>query len=223
MLHSVPNQATRAADVTGAHVFRERVEQALGSGMAGPELAKVITDYYAADTAALEARAYGAAREASESADAARTATQLAQQLHGTAAHKMWETARVCAQLSHYATIIERVRSLIERSDGHRVDVPLLMSAVTHEPPEPVYQPTVTAFTPDSQYRAGEFASPDGSETCTFPFVGWALVDHGPGAYGVTEPMFLVGDKVLPKSAVQADRNLRFTELLPRLDATRAA
>lgn len=194
--------------------FRAHAQHAVES-MSGPDAVEAIVQLYRSEAGAHDARVDAAGREASAAAGDARQQHAMLEQTHRVAAHGVWAHARISAELSGCRTALERLRRLAEQSDTGTVGVPEMLAELSMEPDAPVYQPTILAFHPDARFRAGVFASHDRSETLTLTFIGYALVDYGPGAQGCIESVFLVGDRALPRGVVQAEKALQFERLLP--------
>ncbi|MGW7281655.1 hypothetical protein ACWGIV_25830 [Streptomyces sp. NPDC054844] len=217
MLHAVPAQVAPSAPAqTREAAFIRIVEDALQ--LDGPDARSLIVRQYNGDTRALQARADGLTVEASELAEEKRRHWTMLMQLQMTASHKLWETAKMSAELSTYREMFGQVRRLADRANGEPIPWEDVAAALAIEPPEPAFLPTVLTFVPSDQYRGGQFIAEAQDVTFVFTFIGWALVDHGPRAYGMVEPMFLVEDRAMPKSVIEHERHVRLESYLPHLE-----
>lgn len=223
MLSSVPAQTLPAPASHREGAFRRAVTDALAS-LTGPDALEQITRLYQADTSALSARAEGAAREASETAQASRRHFDMLLQVQTAASQGIWERAKLSAELATYRTMFETVRHIADRSDGEAVEAATLQAALSIEPMDSVHPAVTVAFVASSQFRGGQFISqPEADVTFVFTFIGWALVDHGPGALGIVEPMFIVQDRVLPRSVIEHEHRCKLEHFLPNLQPLQAA
>lgn len=201
--------------------FRRRAAEVLQRG--GPEAVDQLVSAYLADVGALRATLEAAQVEASTAAADARSRYDMLQQAHASASQTLLHVAQQAAEVSACRGALERVRRATEAAvDGVVASVDVL-AALTVEPGRPVYTPTMTAFTPDSRFRAGYFEAEGGGVFFTFPFAGFGLVDHGPGAAGILETVFLVGPRLLPQSTVEAERLARLKRMLPAVTPLAAA
>lgn len=213
MLHAVPAQGPAPESQQSA--FSRAVADALT--LDGPEAHAQIVRLHNGEVAALKARVDGLTQEASAVADEHRRHFTMLTQLQATAAHKLWEVASMSAELATYREMFGRLRSLADRA-GDTLDTTDVRAVLATEPLDPVYSPTALAFVPGDQFRGGQFVALAGDVTFVFTFVGWALIDHGPGAYGVVEPMFLVDDRAMAKSTIEHERHVKFERYLPHLE-----
>ena len=217
MLHSVPAQSS--APHPGAHpraaAFQRAVEAALPEP--GPDALAAIMRQYLADTQAMESRIAGLTAEASAMASERRRQHVMMQQVQMAAATKVWEGARMGAELATYREMIGELLVLADKAaEGGTIERQALVDVLNMEPMEAVHTPLALAFLPDDKFRGGQFTSePSRDVTFVFTFIGWALIDHGPGAYGIVEPMFLVDDKAMAKSSIEHERHVRLEQLLP--------
>lgn len=219
MLHAVPAQRD---PVARADAFRKSVEDAMG--LDGPEALARIMQLYSADMYALNARVEGLSAEASEAAAEKRSYFTMLQQVQTAASQKLWEAAQMAAELSTYRDMFSSVRRLADRSGGDPIPWEGIAASLAIEPAEPCRPSAVLAFIASDQFRGGQFvAEPGGDVTIVLTFIGWALVDHGPGAYGIIEPMFLVDNRALAKSAIEYERHVRLECFLPHLEREHAA
>lgn len=216
MLSAVPTQSPAPRTMPREEAFRHVVEDALQ--LAGPEALARIMQQYTADTRALTAQAEGLAREASDAAQQKRRYFTMLTQVEVAASHKVREMAHASAELATYREIVGTVRSLVDRANGEPLLWESVAAALSIEPLEPNYVPTTLTFTPSDQFRGGQFTAAAGDVTLVFTFVGWALIDHGPGALGIIEPMFLVEDRVYPRSVIEYERQVKFEAFLPQLE-----
>lgn len=219
MLHAVPAQPAHStpAPAHREEAFRRATENALG--LPGPQALDQIMRLYSADTRALIARAEGLAAEASSAAAEHRRHFSMLTQVQMAASHKLWETAKMASELATYREIVDTVRRLADRANGEPLLWADVAAALSVEPMEPAYTPVTLAFVPSDQFRGGQFvAEPAGDVTFVFTFIGWALIDHGPGAYGIVEPMFLVEDRAMPRSVIEHERHVKMESFLPHLE-----
>lgn len=207
---AVPAQAPREAQ------FQRIVEDALQ--LPGPEALNMICRQYLGDTRALQARCDGLAAEASEVGEDRRRHWTMLTQVQQAASQKILEGAKVYADLATYREMFGTVRRLADRAAGEPLPWQDVAAALAIEPLEPLFLPVVLAFVPSDQYRGGQFLAEHGDVTFVFTFIGWALVDHGPGATGIVEPMFIVDDRALPKSVIEFERHVRMESYLPHLE-----
>ena len=214
MLHAVPAQGS-GPESPRQSAFSRAVADALT--LDGTEAHAQIVRLHQGEVDALQARVEGLSQEASAVADEHRRHFTMLTQLQATAAHKLWEVASMSAELATYREMFSRVRSLADRADD-TMDATEVRAALAMEPLEPAYTPTALAFIASGQFRGGQFVAHTGDVTFVFTFVGWSLIDHGPGAYGVVEPMFLVDDRVMAKSTIEHERHVRFERYLPHLE-----
>lgn len=213
MLSAVPTQPVA---LSREEAFRQVVEEALQH--TGPEACARILQQYAGDIHALTAQSNGLSVEASEAAADKRQYFTMLTQVQAAASQKIWECARVSSELATYREITTTMRGLFDRSGGEPIPWEGVAAALAIEPVEPAPHPVTLAFLPSEQFRGGQFLShPVQDVTLVFTFVGWALIDHGPGAYGIVEPMFLVEDRAMPRSAIEAERQVRLESYLPHL------
>jgi hypothetical protein len=188
------------------------VEDALQ--LPGPEALARIMQIYSADTGSLIARIEGLVREASDSAGEKRRHWTMLTQVQVAASQKIWETAKMSADTATYREMFEQLRKLADRAGGEPLPWESVAAVLALEPLEPAYAPATLAFLASEQFRGGQFVSPAGDIT----FIGWALIDHGPGAYGIVEPMFLVEDRAMPRSVIEHERNVKLESYLPHLE-----
>jgi hypothetical protein len=187
--------------------------------LSGPEAAARIMQLYCGDVRALQARVDGLAQEASEVASEKRRYFTMLQQVQTAASAKIWESARMTAETATYREMFGQLRSLTDRASGEPLPWESVAAVLAIEPMDPSYVPSTLAFLPSDQFRGGQFVShPVRDVTFVFTFIGWALIDHGPGAYGIVEPMFLVEDRALPKSVIEHERNVKLESYLPHLE-----
>jgi hypothetical protein len=204
------------------NAFHRAITDAL-SRLSGADAVTEIMRLYAADTQALMARADGAAHEASEAARASRRHYDMLLQVQNAASQGIWDRAKLSAELSAYKGLYDRLKHMADVSDGAPIPSEDLAAALTPEPVASVHPAVTVAFVASGQFRGGQFLSPEGDVTFVFTFIGWALVDHGPGALGCVEPMFLVGDRALPRSVIEHERRCKLETFLPNLESIRAA
>lgn len=222
MLHAVPAQSTPPSAPHPDHrdyredAFKRAAEDALQ--LPGPDALAQIVRLYCADTRALSAKIDGLSAEASETAAERRRHFTMLTQVQMAASHKLWETAKVCAELATYREMAEQLRRLSNRADGEPILWEDVAAVLSVEPLEPAYVPVTLAFVPSDQFRGGQFVAATGDVTFVFTFIGWALIDHGPGAYGIVEPMFLVQDRAMPRSAIEHERHVQMEAFLPHLE-----
>ncbi|MFE0812660.1 hypothetical protein ACFW34_35085 [Streptomyces sp. NPDC058848] len=217
MLHAVPAQPSPAPQAPREAAFRRAVEGALQ--LDGADALTEIMRLYHADTHALQARADGLSVEASEMAEEKRRHWTMLTQLQAAASHKLWEGAKMSAEIATYREMFGTVRRLADRAAGEPIPWEDVAAALAIEPLEPAHAPVALTFVPDDKYRGGQFvAEPTRDVTFVFTFIGWSLIDHGPGAYGILEPMFLVEDRAMARSAIEAERHVRLESYLPHLE-----
>lgn len=202
--------------------FRRHVTECLEQ-CAGPDAVEQITRLYLADMRALLAQLDATAAEATASATSTRMYWEMLQQVQTAASHGLWERASLAAETSAYKDILATLLGALDRADSDTISTAALRAILSMEPAEAVRLPSALAFFPARDYRAGVFKSHEGDVTLVWTFTGWALVDHGPGALGIIEPTFIVKDKVLTKSSVEADYRVKFEAYLTNAAAPRAA
>jgi len=223
MLHSVSTLTPRTAPADPANAFQDAVEHILNTNSAADALSEIVRLHQDA-TRGLESRLYVAESEATAAAAESRTRHTMLMQLHETAAHLLWGQARATAETGAAREVIEHVRMIAQRalsgSSLHAtVGAGKILDALSHEPATPVHQPHITAFTPSDRFRAGQFSTAAGDITLVFTFIGYALVDHGPGTHGTLESVFLVDDQAMVQSRIEAERDVNLDGLLPSLHA----
>lgn len=221
MLSAVPSQPMYTPVVPREEAFRRAAEEALQ--LSGPEALAQIMKLYTADTRGLLARAEGHELEASALAEDKRRYFTMLEHVQAAASNKLRETSAMAAELATYREIFGQIRSLADKAAGEPLEWESVAAALSAEPMAPVFQTTTLAFQPSEQFRGGQFIShPTPDVTFVFTFIGWALVDHGPGAYGIIEPMFLVQDRAMPRSVIEYERHVKFEAYLPHI-GSRAA
>jgi hypothetical protein len=216
MLSAVPAQS--APPVPGREeAFRHVVEDALQ--LAGPEACARIMQQYSADVRALTKRAEDLGQEASEVAQQKRQFFTMLQQVQTAASTKIWESAKMTAEVATFREMFAQMRTLADKAQGEDIPWEAVAAVLSTEPMDPSYAPATLAFLPSEQFRGGQFVShPVRDVTFVFTFIGWALIDHGPGAYGIVEPMFLVEDRALPRSVIEFERHVKLESYLPQPD-----
>lgn len=202
--------------------FRTRVSDAV-SHLSGEAAVEEIVRLYVADTGSLEARLADANVEASTASQESRQRYEMMQHAHSAASQGLLTLATQAAEISACRGALGHLRHMVERADGGSVPVENLLATLSVEPPAPVYVPTITAFTPSARFRSGTFASASGDVLFNFVFVGYALVDHGPGAAGILEPVFLLGSRALPLSMIEHERRVKLKQMLPAVGQPLAA
>lgn len=212
-LQAVPAQGDGQAPMRRGQrqaAFRSHTERSIAE-LSGDDALSAIMQAYTADMAAHEAHIEGLNRETTQSLAQCRMYWDMLQQVQTAASHGLHERATLSAELSTYRGLVELVRQHIERADGVPIMPETLAAALSAEPiTPPVRQPVTTAFVASERFRGGQFVSqPVPDVTFVFTFIGWALVDHGPGAHGSLEPMFLVNDRAMPRSAIEGERHVR--------------
>lgn len=217
MLHAVPNQPAHesAAPLSREEAFRRSVEDAVQ--LPGPDAVARIMQLYTGDTRALHAHIDGLQAEASEAASQKRQYYTMLTQLQMTASQKLWEGAKLAAELATYREIVDGVRRAADRSGGEPIAWEPVAAALATEPAEAAPRSVTLAFLPSEQFRGAVFVSDHGDVTFVFTFIGWSLIDHGPGAYGIIEPMFLVEDRALCRSTIEWERHVKMENFLPQL------
>lgn len=219
MLTAVPPQLAPAESRDTA--FERAVTEAITT-LNGPDAAAHILRLYRADTAALTAHMNGAVREASAAASDARRHWDMLTQLQAIVSQGLYDRASMAAETSTLREIYAALRDLVHRASGGRLDSTAVAQILSVEPFEPVRVPTVLGFLPSDQYRGGEFRAIEEDVTFVFTFIGWALVDHGPGAHGSLEQMFIVADRAMPRSAVEGERRLTLERMLTNAELAAA-
>jgi hypothetical protein len=220
MLTAVPAQLAPQDHREAA--FERAAKDALAD-LGGTEAVAHILRLYRADTAALHAHICGVEREASEAARSERRHWDMLMQIQAGVSQGIFERAGMGAEVATLREMFGAIREIVYRAGGGTLDSSAVAAVLALEPLEPVHQPVVTAFSPSEQYRGGQFRSTDGTVTRVFTFIGWALVDHGLGALGSLEPMFLVSDRAMPKSAIEAELPVTMERLLDQFPPPRAA
>lgn len=213
-LTAVPTPRRSPTQLHREDQFRRRVEDAIGS-MGGDDAVAEIVRLYIADTGAMEARMQDAQTEASTASRDARSRYDMLQQCHGIASQGILRQAALTAEVSACRSALEQVQAMAQRADGIPVQPEQILAAVAVQPPRPVFIPTVFGFSASARFRAGHFVADAQDVHFHFTFLGYALVDHGPGAAGIIEPVFLVGDRSLPLSMVEGERRVKLREMLP--------
>lgn len=211
-LSAVPNQAgppPHPREVAFRHLVEESLERLKGS-----EAVDQITRQYRGDVDALRAQVDTGAAEATQFASQSRMHYDMLTQVQIAASHGLWERAALSSELSGLKNVIGEIISILDRTNGDQADTVLLRKALSKAPEETVHRSTVLAVYPDRIFRGAVFKSLAGDVTMTYPFCGWALVDHGPGAIGSIEPMFIVQDRALPRSSVETEFRLKFETYL---------
>ena len=203
--HTVPSPKETA--------FRRLLVDSLEK-LSGAEAVDQIMQLFRAEMVSASSRISTALEEATQSAASSRMHYDMLQQVQMSASHGVWERAAMASELATYKSIIDALIRVSDRCDGDTVDVTLLRQTLAMEPLKPVTMPTVLGFYPDRAYRAGQFTAPEGDVTLIWPFTGWSLVDHGPGAPGIIEPVFIVKDRALPKSSIEIERHVKFERYL---------
>lgn len=224
MLTAVPAQSQPVSSASHREeAFRRAVEDALTS-LSGQEAVDQIVRLYVGDTRALTSRSEGSAREASVAARDSRRHWEMLLQVQTAASQGIWERAKLSAEVATFRSMFDTVRQMADRADGQSIDPADLSAALSIEPMPSVHPAVTVAFLPSNQFRGGQFLStPEGDVTFVFTFVGWALIDHGPGALGCVEPMFLVEDRALSRSTIEHERRVRLERFLPSLEPLRAS
>lgn len=202
--------------------FRRYVADMLANESGADAVAK-IAEAHGADLTALGARLEAATREATEAVADSRRRYDMLTQVHQGYAREVWTSAHLHAQLSGHQNVTDMVRSLAQQSEDGTVKAADLLEALAAEPPAHAYLPHVSAFQADTRYRSGRFVTLDGALQVTFPCVGFAMVDYGPGLAGRIEPVFLVGDRILPVGLVEREQHVTYEELVPMMAPLRVA
>jgi hypothetical protein len=219
MLAAVPAQLTPLDARTAA--FARAVRDAI-TELTVDEATALITRLHTADTAALHAHIAGAERSASEAAGNERRHWDMLMQVQHGVSQKTFQQAAQNAEIGTLREVFAGIGQLVHAARNGTVETGRVAALLALQPLEPVHTATVAAFVPSEQYRGGQFRSTDDAVTYVFTFIGWALVDHGPGALGALEPMFLVSDRAMPRSAVEAERHVKMEALLPNTDPVRS-
>lgn len=194
--------------------FRRRATEAV-SNLSGPEAVEEIVRLYTADTDALQAQLADTQTEATTAAQDARSRYDMLQQCHAAASRGLLTQAQQAAELSACRGVLDHLEHMVQRAQGGSVPVANLLGALSVKPAAPVYTATVTGFAASERYRSGLFVSHGGDVRFTFPFLGYALVDHGPGAAGVIETVFLVDQRALSQSMIENERPVKLRRMLP--------
>lgn len=192
--------------------FRRHAEHALAN-LSGPDAVEAVVQLYRADTGALNARLEALVMESTNCARDARQQHAMLEQAHGHAARVGWTNATMAAEIAGLRHIVEQTRALISVADDEKIAVMDLAAVLATEPLAPVHLPSIIAFLPSERWRSGTFVTHDRAVTLSYVFVGYGLVDYGPGRRGLIEPMFLVEDRVLPKSVVENERSVELEQL----------
>lgn len=219
LLTAVPAQLTPPDARTAA--FARAVRDAI-TELTPDEAVALITKLHAADTDALHAHIAGAERAASEAAGNERRHWDMLMQVQHGVSQTTFQQAAQTAEIATLREIFAGIGKAVHNSRNGVLEAGKVAALLALEPLEPVHVPSVAAFVPSEQYRGGQFRSEDGDDTFVFTFIGWALVDHGPGALGSLEPMFLVSDRAMPRSAVEGERDVTLEGLLPNTDPVRS-
>lgn len=227
MLSAVPTQKPSEVPPLPARpgrvdAFVHRVQDAI-ENLSGTEAVDQITRLYEADVNALTAQANTCAHESTTAAASMRMQFDMLQQVHTVASQRLAQLAEATAEVAQYRDIVAAVRSLTERADGKPIDPTVIASKLATTPVGPIHIPTTTAFVSSGLFRGGRFVGTDGV-WMAFTFIGWALIDYGPGAQGQVEPVFLVNNRAMSKSLIEEQHRVTFDRYLPvRLDTVRAA
>jgi hypothetical protein len=214
MLRAVPSQPTYDAPIPREEAFRRALEEALT--LTGPDALARIMQLYTADTRALQAHVDGLAAENSDQAAEKRRYFNMLTQVQMAASHKLWEGAKMGAELATYREITDGVRRAADKANGEPIAWESIAATLAMEPMECYHRPVTLAFLPSEQFRGAQFTSEMRDVTFVFTFIGWALIDHGPGAYGVVEPMFLVEDRAMSRSVIESERHVTLETWLAR-------
>lgn len=199
-----------------AEQFRRRVVKALEE-QNGAAAAEDIVKLHMATVSSLETRRAQSEQEASTSAAEARTRYTMMQQAHASVSNALLHIATQSAEVSTLRSMLEHVRHMAERADNGMIPQENVLGSLTTLPVSPVHVPSVTAFTPSQDFRSGFFQSSDGAVQITLPFLGYSLVDYGPGAAGIIEATFLSEIRGLPHSMIERETGMRLQRMLPSL------
>lgn len=194
--------------------FRNHAAQAI-STQSGSDAVEAVTHLYVQDISALESRLAGAETEASGMAHEARRIHAMMEQMHQTAARGLWTGARQAAEVSGLRECVEHARRVCNMTEDGTTRAVDVLAALSAEPPQPVHPPTILAVVTDQRFRGGSFTSSDRETMIIYPFIGYALVDYGPGAQSLMEPLFLVEDRALPKAVIEGELSMTLESLLP--------
>lgn len=204
-----------------ADQFRRRAYEAI-STLSGPEAVEEIMRLYTADTGALDAKLADLQVEATTAAQDARSRYDMLQHAHASASTGLLHQARQAAEISALRGMVEHIEHMVNRAENGTLPAANLLGALSVAPPAPVYVPTVTGFSASDRFRAGLFVTAGEDVRFTFPFLGYALVDHGPGAAGIIETMFLVDNRTLSQSMIENERPVRLKRMLPSAELSAA-
>lgn len=196
--------------------FRGEVECAIGQHDAATAV-QMITQAYASDLATMDAQLGAAVREAAEAARRTRECLDLRTFAHQRASHEIWTGVRMQVHLKAAQKMLDKARSLAARArqqDGGRVGAADLEALLHEETPAPEWPAVIVAQVADDRISCGVFAS-EGGDTSRL-FVGWALIADGPATGTGLEPLFLMHDRVLPKTTVEAEYGLKLVRLVQK-------
>lgn len=196
----------------GEEQFRRHVQKTL-EAQSGTDATEDIVKMHMSMVGSLFARADASAAEATTMAADARSRYDMLQQAHNNASRQLAYVAEQAAEISALRGLVDHIRHMAERADNGMVPQANILGALVVTPPIPARPATVTAFVTDHHWRSGLFESPDA--TVTLPFVGYSLVDYGPGAAGIIETTFLMNTRTLPHSAIQTETGMTLTKMLP--------
>lgn len=197
--------------------FRRYVREVLAD-VDETEAIERITEAHSRHLGAAEARVRGLELENSTGAREARRQFEMLAQTQQMASAQIRNNAEMAATVIGQQRQLARLHHMAVSADDGKVNVVDLMAVLTEDVPPVMINPVVTAFCSDDRYRAGTFHSHDGAVMMTYAFIGWSMVNREPGQGGTIEPSFLVGDRVLARSTIEAEKRMRMQmPLLPSL------
>lgn len=134
------------------------------------------------------------------------TSWRMMEFMQATLSAQLRRAATLHARCQASGAILTNIRRLIDDAENadrpvSLMDLKVVLSALD---PRPVLPQTVLAIVPDQSYTSGVFeGNADGAPvTYRFPYYGVALVTTNTEPERITEPAFMVGDRVLTASAV---------------------
>lgn len=134
------------------------------------------------------------------------TSWRMLEFVQSTASTQLRRSATMYARASQAGAALDNIRHLLEQAEGDgRAIAPVDLRALLPEVnPSAVLAPTILALVPDNSYATGVFeGNADGAPvTYRFPYYGVALVTTSTEPERITEPAFMVGERILTVTAL---------------------
>jgi hypothetical protein len=204
---------------TPADRYRQLAVRAINDELDAEGAGVRIAAAWDAERAAWESRNRGLSAENTQLAGEVRHRAEMLGHTSAVASKQMVANADL---LSSHAAMQHRMNKLHQlvsiAAERGQTTVPAAEVAVLldDEIPPSLFSPAVVGFVTDYRYRAGKFTSADRAITLVYPFVGFSLVVASPVGACEIEPTFLVGDRALCRSEIEATKGLRLEgNLLP--------